>query len=222
MKSRKFKINIIILILFFLELLALLLFHYMYAQKFEFKSFMSTLEKKMEEKGEGADYSKLEKFEELFGRYFDNAGVEFALKLMTSFFVMFFTIIALIILVIWQFCDKCGKCKIICDYFLSIYSCLNMTYYVYIAITAKYKIMLDTSRIYTFDEDFNNEIKKNIDFMVIRKIILFCCVIITIFGIIFQFILILRKKYSLKDENNAGDLRPSLESLDLVNAENNI
>ena len=104
---------------------------------------------------------------------------------------MILTIIALIFLVIWQFCGKCKNCKKCCDFFFPIYCLLNMIIYLYFAFSAKYKVDIPENEIYVYDEEFNKELKKNLDFMYERKIYLIVCVFVAIAGIITQFILIL-------------------------------
>ena len=119
-------INIILLAILILEIVALILFHIKYIAQFNFRNFMSTLYDKMnlteeyelrEEYEHREKYKKYEKYEAVFNKYYDNASLGFAISTATSLFVMILTIIALIFLVIWQFCGKCKNCKKCCDFF---------------------------------------------------------------------------------------------------------
>lgn len=193
-------INIILLAILILEIVALILFHIKYIAQFNFRNFMSTLYDKMnlteeyelrEEYEHREKYKKYEKYEAVFNKYYDNASLGFAISTATSLFVMILTIIALIFLVIWQFCGKCKNCKKCCDFFFPIYCLLNMIIYLYFAFSAKYKVDIPENEIYVYDEEFNKELKKNLDFMYERKIYLIVCVFVAIAGIITQFILIL-------------------------------
>ena len=225
MKNQESKTNYIILFILIFEVLALLLFHIIYIRQFEFKGFMSTLETKIQSKNETFDDNTFTKFEELFGHYYDNAGIGFSINMIISFLVMILTIIALIIFITRQFCEQCEKrkkCKNCLDYLLPVYCCLNMMYYIYLAVIAKYKLNLPDEDIYSFDDDFNKEIKENIEFMLIRKITLFCCSIFIIVGIICQFLLIICKKKYKTYQDNIDNLRPSLETIDLDTHDYNI
>ena len=66
-----------------------------------------------------------------------------------------------------------------------------MIIFLQFAISAKSEINLEKEKIYSFDEEFNKEIEKNLNFMRKRKIYLIVCVLVAILGIIGQFIIVI-------------------------------
>ena len=153
-------------------------------------------------------------FEKLFNRYYDNAIIGFAIYILTSFFVMFLTIISMLILTIWQFCNNCIKCKKNCTIILPIYSLVNMTFYFIFAFDGEYKIDLSEEYLNIYTDDLNEEIRKNLDYMYNRRKYLIACVLVAIIGIIVQVIITnignknkddkIHEQLYLKPNNNEG------------------
>ena len=198
--------KIILIIILLIEIAAIILFHIKYLTQFSFHNFMSTLQDKINSKSTEEEnlYYIYEEYEKVFGRYYDNAGLESGIKTIASFFVMILTILALTILIIWQFCNKCRECKRCCFIFFPIYSLLNMIIYISFAFSSKSDLELADDEIYIFDNEFNKEIKNNLQFMHERKIYLIVCIFVTIVGIIVQFIMIII--INKKENENKNDI----------------
>ena len=82
-----------------------------------------------------------------------------------------------------------------------------MIIYLAFAFDEKSEINLEKDKIYSFDEEFNKEIKKNLDFMKSRKIFLVVCVFVAILGIIGKFIIII---LNLIDDYKKKKKRPQI------------
>ena len=185
-------LNIISIFILFIIIISLIIFHFKYIAQFDFRVFMEELERQVNSKKEiDLDTKNLimDAFEKLFNRYFDNAILEFTMYKFTSFFVMFFTIIAMFISTIWQFCNNCIKCKNYCIIILPIYSLANMIIYFMFAFGSEYKINLSEKYLNIYTDELNEEIRKNLDYMFYRKIYLIACVFFAGFGIIGQLVI---------------------------------
>ena len=185
-------LNIISIFILFIIIISLVIFHFKYIAQFDFRVFMEELERQVNSKKEiDLDTKNLimDAFEKLFNRYFDNAILEFTMYKFTSFFVMFFTIIAMFISTIWQFCNNCIKCKNYCIIILPIYSLVNMIIYFMFAFGSEYKINLSEKYLNIYTDKLNEEIRKNLDYMFYRKIYLIACVFFAVFGIIGQLVI---------------------------------
>ena len=195
--------NSYFILIVILQSLFLILYFALYITEFGFKEFIDTLKSKSF--GPDKEYI-IRPFTNVFNDYWDNAGLGFALKEIFSFFVMFFTLIELIILTVLFF-KKGGKCQKIMKYVLIILSFINMIIYLVIAFISKYKVDLEDEKIYIFDDDFNNEIKANLNYMFIRKIFLIICPFAVIIGMVFQFIRIVKT-----NDINIGEFGQELSS----------
>ena len=178
---------------------SLIIFHFNNITAYNFRSFMEKLENKLiskEKEGEIDEKTKetiIEEFEKVFGHYYDNAQLGFAIVIIISFCVMFCTIIAMFISVIWQFCNKCFDFRVCCI-IVPIYCLLNMLIYFGFASNSEYKVNVSEKYLNMYDDEFNKEIKNNLDFMYKRKITLFVCVFVAVFGIIAQLIITIKEK----------------------------
>ena len=208
----KIKIKNIILIALLIPIfIALIIFHVKFLAKFEYKEFMSTLKDKAYEKNQRNANDIIEPFEEVFGKYYDNAGLLFAFYIITSYCVLIITIIELIILVIIQLQQNCcGCCRKCCSIFFPIHCLLNMIIYLVFAFGEKSEINLEKDKIYSFDEEFNKEIKQNLDFMKSRKIYLIVCVFVAILGIIGQLVIVILNFFDEYYNNNYTTAQPQI------------
>ena len=194
--------NIILIIILIPEFIALIIFHIKYIKQFSFQDFMSTLKEKVYLKSQEDSEEIISSFESIFGRYYDNAGLGFAIHILISLFILIIAIIELTSLTICQLINKFICCKKCCSIFLPIHCFLDMIIYLVFAFSAKYKINLENDKIYSFDDDFNKEIKENLDLMYNRKIYLIACVLVAIIGIIGQFFIII---LNIKEYNNISN-----------------
>ena len=206
----KIKIKNIILIALLIPIfIAIILFHVKFLAKFEYKEFMSTLQDKVYERNETNYNEIIEPFEQIFSRYYDNAGLWFAFYIITSYSVLIVTMIELIILVIIQFPKNCcGCCKKCCSIYFPINCLLNMIIYLAFAFNEKSEIDLEKDKVYSFDEEFNKEIKKNLDFMKSRKIYLIVCVFVAIIGIVGQLVIVILNMFEDYYNNNNNYITP--------------
>ena len=212
--------NIILIVLLIPIFIALIIFNIKFVAKFQFKDFMHTLENKVyERKNEKNIDGIIDSFEEIFCRYSDSSGLMHTIYIMTSFAVLIITIIELIILVIIQLKKVCcGCCKKCCSIFLPIHCLFNMIIYVSFAFTEKSEINLEKDKIYIFDDEFNKEIEKNLDFMKRRKIYLIVCVFVAIIGIIGEFVIVI---LNLIDDCKNNKNKPQVEYVENSKEVNN-
>ena len=208
----KIKIKNIILIALLIPIfIAIILFHIKFLAKFEYKEFMSTLKDKLYDRNETNANDIIEPFEKIFGRYYDNAGLWFAFYIITSYSVLIVTIVELIILVIIQFPKTCcGCCKKCCCIYFPINCLLNMIIYIAFAFDQKSEINLEKDQIYSFDDEFNKEVKKNLDFMKSRKIYLIVCVFVALLGIIGQLVVVILNLFDDYYNNNYITTQPQI------------
>ena len=200
--------RIILLVLFILlctNLASLLLYYNRYMLTIAYEDFMNRLKEKLELKfGNDIIYKE---YESLFGKY-----GPFMLYGLTKLVVYLFLIIEIAFLVIpilFQTCNKCCKiCRAIISLLLLIVALFFSIGYLISSFKIKNRVNLTDEEIYIFDDEFNNEIKKNIKTMYDRKIYLITCRFFELAGIIAQFILIiidLVKTYSNKNKNEINN-----------------
>ena len=205
--------KIILIILSILELIALIIFGLKYLSDFNFKEFMEKLNQKLNELGEN-DQDYLEAFEYLFHRYYDSTGLFAFANFLKSASIFVITIILLLIMILFQINYICKQKEflrfILSIAFLLICFCLEFIY-IYFAFKAKYKIKLTEDEIYIFDDEFNKEIKQNLDFMYERRIYMIVCPFFTQFCFLCQIILILIKDKIIKNENIIIDKKQYFE-----------
>ena len=205
--------NIILIILTILELIALIIFGLKYLSDFNFKEFMEKLNQKLNELDEN-DQDYLEAFEYLFHRYYDSTGLFAFANFLKSASVFGLTIILLILMILFQInyiCKQKDSLRFILSIvFLIICFCLEYIY-VLIALGAKYKIKLTEDEIYIFDDEFNKEIKKNLDFMYERRIYLIVCPFFAQFCFLCQIIMIIIKEKIIKKERIIIDKKQYFE-----------
>ena len=176
---------------------------------------MSTLQSKTYEnsmkRNESYPYEFIEEFEKVFCRYTDNNGLSRAVPQVASLVILILTIIELLLLVIIQLKKTCcGCCKESFSFIFLIHSLIDMILYLWSAFDDQTEVNLEEEQIYSFDEEFNNEIKKNLDFMKKRKIYLIVCSSVAILGVILQLIIIILNTRddccSKKNNNNNNNI----------------
>ena len=171
-------LNLIIKIICIFEIILLVIYHFLYMSEFDFKDFMEKLYEKL--KGfSNYDDQYYQAFEDLFNRYYDSTGLFFMVNFLKSLAI--FVAISLLLFFMFLLQIKCFcKQNDYLRYILSIISlilCFGVAFsYLIIAFNLKYTIKLKEDEIYIFDNDFNNEIKENIDYMYNRRIYMIVCV----------------------------------------------
>ena len=154
---------------------SLIIFHLKFITQLDSHSFMKELEEKLENKG--IDRETKEVIIDEFGKLFNHQNLVPAFVLLCI--ISYFNILAILTSVILQFCNKLNhrdkKCKNFFIAFLPFYSLPNMFFYYAFAFYSNYKLDLSEKYIYMFDDEFNQEIKNNLDFMYKRRIYLITC-----------------------------------------------
>ena len=210
--------NIILIISTIPIIAAIILFHIKFISKYNFKDFMITLESKYDRR-ENTDYrvsvDVVSSFREVFGHYHDNGGITIAFYTLLSLSIVIITIIELIFLLIFQLVScKCRCCCIKCCSFCSPIHCLvNMTIFIYLAFAAKYKVNIeDNILINIFGNEFFKEIKKNLDYMKSRKIILIVCAFVAFIALCVQLAMVMINHINEKKErnNNNNNTKPQI------------
>ena len=199
--------SIILIILSLVIIASIIIFHIKFTDKYSFDNFMHTLKDKIYEKEQQNEtyhypYENLDKIEEVFGRYSDNSGLTVALYTLMSLFILIITIIEIIFLLIFQLPKCLCCCKNCCSFFSLIHSLLNMIIYLILAFREKYKVNLEEEEIYIFDEEFNKEIRKNIDFMKNRKIYLIVFGLLAFIGILVQLVMVILNYIKERNSRN--------------------
>ena len=190
--------NIILIALLIPIFIAIILFNIKFLPKFYYNDFMHSLEDKVFEKQKRSEINNRDadviiySFEEIFCRYSDSSVLMQTIYIMTSICILIISLIELIILVIIQLKKTCcGCCKKCCSIYFLIHSLLNMIIYLAFAFDEKSEINLEKDKVYIYDEEFNKEIKKNLDFMKSRKIYLIVCTFVAILGILGELIIVI-------------------------------
>lgn len=208
-KGKNKKLNKSIIITFALQLVAIIVYYFLYEAQFTFNSFMRKL-KNMATFSSGDDVNNLYKSisGDLFNHYYDSsAGQFFNSHTHNNHKCMIVTGIAIILLSIiftLQFKDN-GKKYRYYSYalVLSLFYALIIIISIYNAFIVQYKLNLPDEKIYIFGDEFNKEIKKKLSFMYRRKIYLIFCSIFTAIGIIIQLYLgyLKHKNYDASKKN---------------------
>ena len=178
------------------ELILLLLYIVKYLAEWNFHDFMEKLDKKLWDLGDyNEDY--FSEFEELFNRYSDSTGLMALANIFKSLAVFVPIFILLLFVVLFQI-NYCCKQKDFLRFILSIIFliiCFGISFvYVAFAFQAKYELNLTDDKIYIFDEQFNKEIKDNLDFMYERRIYMIVCIFLSLFFFLVQIVLIILKE----------------------------
>ena len=186
-------LNLIIKIICIFEIILLVIYHFLYMSEFDFKDFMEKLYEKLKEFS-NYDDQYYQAFEDLFNRYYDSTGLFFMVNFLKSLAI--FVAISLLLFFMFLLQIKCFcKQNDYLRYILSIISlilCFGVAFsYLIIAFNLKYTIKLKEDEIYIFDNDFNNEIKENIDYMYNRRIYMIVSVFFAQFFMICQIVLII-------------------------------
>ena len=195
-----------LVIIVILQIIALIIANVLYNKQFSFKEFMDKL------KSKSYDYKSsgiIRPFEDLFNEYYDNAQLDFFLRGLLSVIILIITVIELILMAYWHFKKNPLFKKL--SFFLLFHAFSNMLTYLFYSFIAKYKVDLEDNEIYVFDTEFNKEIKKNLNFMIFRKIflIIFSLVAIAGTGLIFTKIII-----ENKDDNSNNTIEGQQQIVD--------
>ena len=161
--------------------------------EFDFKVFMEKLHEKLNGFS-NYDYKYYEAFEDLFNRYYDSTGLFFMaifLKSLAIFVSISILLFFMFLLQIKCFCKQNDYLRYILSIISLVLSVGVAFAYLIIAFNLKYRIKLKEDEIYIFDNDFNNEIKENIDYMYNRRIYMIVCVLFAQFFMVCQIILII-------------------------------
>ena len=202
---------IILIICSLVIVTSIIIFHIKFTAKYSFDYFMHTLKNKIYEKEQQNEernetdyfsYENLEKMEEVFGRYSDTSGLTVALYTLMSLFILIITIIEIVFLLIFQLPKCLCCCKNCCSFFSPIHSLFNMIIYLILAFGEKYKVNIEDEEIYIFDEEFNKEIRKNIDFMKNRKIYLIVFGLLAFIGILVQLVMVILNYIKERNSRN--------------------
>ena len=215
--------NIILIFLLIIIITAIVLYHIKFKTKYQFGKFMGTLGNKVREnaseKNESNPDEIIHKFEEIFCRYTDNNGLSRAFPQMVIIVILIITIIELSLLVIIQLPKTCcGCCKEFFSFIFIFHSLFDMIIYEEFARMPA-EVKLEKEQIYSFDEEFNKEIKTNLDFMKSRKIYLIVCVFVAILGIIGELVIVI---LNLIDDCKKNKIKPQVvyvENSKVVNNE---
>ena len=202
---------IILIICSLVIVTSIIIFHIKFTAKYSFDYFMHTLKNKIYEKEQQNEernetdnfsYDYLDKIEEVFGRYSDTSGLTVAFYSLMSLFILIITIIEIIFLLIFLRPKCLCCCKNCFSLFSPIHSLLNMIIYLILAFREKYKVNLEEEEIYIFDEEFNKEIRKNIDFMKKRKIYLIVCALLAFIGVLAQLVMVILNYIKERNSRN--------------------
>ena len=175
-----------------IEIIAIITYYIFYVLEYSFKDFIQTLKDKVY----GSDKSlDLRPFYHVFNDYFDNSEPFFFLIEVFGFALSAVAILELTCL--YELLKKKSTiCRNISCIIILIF-CLILTIFTFIiAILEEFLVHLESDEIYIFDDEFNRRIRKNIIFMIIRKIFLIICPLVFLAGIILDF------KHLIKKEGN--------------------
>ena len=170
---------------------------------------MSTLKNKVYENKNKSNETNAEEIITEFRKVFiDNSGNNWAdilIEKLGALIILILTAIELLILVIIQIKRTCcGCCKETFSFIFTIHSLFDMLIY-FVFSFDPVEINLEEDQIYSFDEEFNKEIKNNLDFMKKRRIYLIVCSSVAILGVISQLIIVIlnmRQDCCYKNKNN--------------------
>ena len=177
--------QLIITLILTIEIAALIIFHSQYISQFEYKEFMEELQIKENLQNKTIDANTLIEFRHLFNSYFEDSIAGYNAKIFGSFWLMFSTIILVALLSVFETCKtEAFFNKLWCAYLIPAYSLLSVIAYILIAFFSQDKLSLSDDKIYLYDDEFNSEIKNNLDFMAKRKLFLIISSLVSLCGII--------------------------------------
>ena len=195
---------LIIILLCIPELIVLLIFQVKYLAEFTYHDFMEKLSDKLGVRNE-EENAYFSAFEDLFNRYSDSSGLDAFVGILKTLIVFIIIFVLLLLVVLFQV-NCCCKQKDFLRFILSIIFlviCFGLCFvYVAYAFEAKYEIKLSDDKIYIFDNDFNKEIKDNLDLMKERRTYLITCSFLAVFFFLCQIVLVILKEKFFKKENN--------------------
>ena len=170
---------------------------------------MSTLEYKLYENkikpNETNADEIITEFSKVFFDYSGNNWFSILILKLGALIILILTAIELLRLVIIQLKRTCcGCCKETFSFIFTIHSLFDMLIYLVFSFDPV-EINLEEDQIYSFDEEFNKEIKNNLDFMKKRRIYLIVCSSVAILGVIAQLVIVIlnmRQDCCYKNKNN--------------------
>ena len=173
---------------------------------------MSTLEYKLYENkikpNETNADEIITEFSKVFFDYSGNNWFSILILKLGALIILILTAIELLLLVIIQLKRTCcGCCKETFSFIFTIHSLFDMLIYLVFSFDPV-EINLEEDQIYSFDEEFNKEIKNNLDFMKKRRIYLIVCSSVAILGVIAQLVIVIlnmRQDCCYKNKNNKNN-----------------
>ena len=201
--------NVILIVLLIPIYAAIILYFFKFVTKFKFNDFMSTLEYKLYENkikpNETNADEIITEFSKVFFDYSGNNWFSILILKLGALIILILTAIELLLLVIIQLKRTCcGCCKETFSFIFTIHSLFDMLIY-FVFSFDPVEINLEEDQIYSFDEEFNKEIKNNLDFMKKRRIYLIVCSSVAILGVIAQLVIVIlnmRQDCCYKNKNN--------------------
>ena len=196
--------NLLLLIISILVIISMVIFIVLYMSNYHFKDFMDKLHEKLREFKDRDKYET--EFKRLFNEYYDSTPLIVAVLGLKTIAVIVPIFFLLLTVLLFQN-NKCLKQKQFLRFILSIIfliSCMGIAIvFVLDSFNAKYKINLDEEKdnIYRFDNEFNKEIKDNLNYMYNRKIYMFVTIFFAQFSFISLIILIITKYQTNKNKN---------------------
>jgi len=178
------RVPLLLLVIFLCtNLVSVILYYWKYDLIYSNGDFKNTLKQKIESNITSEYRYDLEReYNSVLGK--DNRGLELLLLLSGIIFA--------IIAVLLQICKTCWKIGRLVISLLLITICLFFAYFsLDNSFKVKNKVNLTDEEIYVFDEEFNNELKEQLNIMYERKNYLIICGIIFTVGLFAQYIIIL-------------------------------
>ena len=161
-------IGIFIMVLSAFIFIPLIIFFFSYGGVYTYKTFMETFGTKLSSlKLEHSEEERIRSaFEKVFHKYSDSSAIGSLGLYLLSFFIntiIFGLIIVMLILQCKCCCENSMLGKTICSSIMLVVAILVAIIYDYIALDIEYKLGLRDDEIYMFDDEFNQEIRENLD-----------------------------------------------------------
>ena len=201
------KLRIIIMVLSSLEFIPLIIYYWLYVGEYSFEDFMEDFNRELAKvDSEKINTNRIRSaFEGLFHYYRDSTGTSILMHSFKSFAintVIFGLIIAMLILQCPKTCKNSIYAKYNASIILLFIAFLIAIAYDAFAFEVKYKLDLNDDEIYIFSDKFNEEIKKNLNYQLARKINMIICVFLAQGAMITQAVLIILKHRATDKNQN--------------------
>ena len=191
-------LGIIIMVLSPFEFIPLIIFFFNYITEYGYSGFMKDFNENLGKLD--FDYKEKDRirsaFEALFHRYTDSTGISglgLALKSFAINTAIFALIIVMLILQCHCVCKKDIFMKTIWSIIMLVIAFAIAIIYDVYGFDAKYTIDLSDDEIYIFDDEFNQEIRKNLDYVYSRRKNMITCAFLVQSVMIIQIVLIILK-----------------------------